>query len=116
MERAGYSDTGLTKKLGIAEGTVVALVGARPEFDQVLGELPLGASLRRSGRGRRALTLAFATRAGESGCGWDGLAGGRAVGGVWGVGAKNARPSPPGGTGGRVREAGLQRGFVDFKV
>jgi hypothetical protein len=116
MERAGYSDTPLAKKLGIAEGSVVALVGAPPEFDQVLGELPVGASLRRSGRGQRDLTLAFVTRVREIESRWDWLARARAVDDVWVVWAKKASPLHTGVTDGLVREAGLERGFVDFKV
>lgn len=116
MERAGYSETPLTKKLGIADGSVVALVGAPAEFDQVLGELPPGAYLRQSGRGRRDLTLAFVTRVREIASRWDRLARDRAVDDVWIVWAKKASPLHTGVTEGLVREAGLERGFVDFKV
>ena len=116
MERAGYSDTPLTKKLGISEGRVVALVGAPEGFDRVLGELPAGASLRPSGRGRRDLTLAFVSRAAEIERRWDRLAADRAVDDVWIVWAKKASPLHAGVTEGPVREAGLARGFVDFKV
>jgi hypothetical protein len=116
MERAGYSDTPLTRKLGIAEGSVVALVGAPAGFDQVLGELPAGASLRRSGRGRRDLTLAFVTGVREIEIRWDRLARDQAIDDVWIVWAKKASPLHTGVTEGLVREAGLQHGFVDFKV
>jgi hypothetical protein len=116
MERADYSDTPLTMKLGIAEGSVVALVGAPAGFDQVLGELPLGACLRRSGRGHRDLTLAFVTRVKEIESRWDRLARDRGVDDVWVVWAKKASPLHAGVTEGLVREAGLERGFVDFKV
>jgi hypothetical protein len=116
MERAGYSDTPLTKKLGIAEGSVVALVGAPPDFAQVLGELPAGASLRQSGRGRRDLTLAFVEGVREIESRWDRLARDQAVDDVWIVWVKKASPLHTGVTEGLVREAGLERGFVDFKV
>src|SRR5690348_13692767 len=116
MEPAGYSDTPLTKKLGIAEGSVVALVGAPEGFERVLGELPSGAVLRRSGRGRRDLTLAFVGAVGAIGPRWDRLAADRAVSDVWIVWAKKASPLHTGVTEGLVREAGLERGFVDFKV
>jgi hypothetical protein len=42
---AGYSGTPLPAKLGIRPGCSVALVGAPPGFDQLLGDLP-GAELR----------------------------------------------------------------------
>jgi hypothetical protein len=116
MERAGYSDTPLTKKLGIAEGSVVAVVGAPEGFDRVLGSLPPGATLRPSGRGRRDLTLAFVHGAGEIERRWDRLAADRAVDGVWIVWAKKASPLHKGVTENLVRDAGLARGFVDFKV
>src|SRR4029078_2854818 len=116
MERAGYSDTPLTKKLGISEGSVVALVGAPADFDQVLGELPPGASLRPSGRGRRDLTLAFVTSVRATESRWDRLAGDQAVDDVWIVWAKKASPLHTGVTEDLVREAGLERGFVALKV
>src|SRR3954447_678400 len=116
MERAGYSDTRLTKKLGIAEGAVVALVGAPPEFHPVLAECPRCGALRPSGRGRRDVTLAFVTRVGEIESRWDRLARDRAVDDVWVVWAKKGSPWHTGVTEGLGGEAGLQRGFVDFKV
>ena len=39
---AGYSGTPLPKKLGIKPGHRVALVGAPPDFLEVLGDLPEG--------------------------------------------------------------------------
>jgi hypothetical protein len=42
---AGYSGTPLPRKLGIAEGAVVALVDAPAGFEETLGSLPDGASL-----------------------------------------------------------------------
>ena len=116
MEHTGYSDTPLTKKLGIAEGSVVALVGAPAGFHQVLGELPPGANLRQSGRGRRDLTLAFVTAVAALDSRWDRLARDQAVDDVWIVWAKKASPLHTGVTENLVREAGLERGFVDFKV
>ena len=116
MEPAGYSHTPLTKKLGIREGSVVALVGAPEGFEQVLGPLPAGALVRPNRRGGRDLTLAFAGSVGELGRRWDRLAADQAVDDVWIVWAKKASPLHAGVTEGLVREAGLERGFVDFKV
>jgi hypothetical protein len=47
---------------------------------------------------------------------WDRLARDRAVDDVWIVWAKKASPLHRGVTENLVREAGLDRGFVDFKV
>jgi len=49
---AGYSGTPLPRKLGIKEGTRVALVGAPPGFEATLGALPAGAVTRRGARAR----------------------------------------------------------------
>jgi hypothetical protein len=116
MERAGYSNTPLPKKLGIGEGSVVALVAAPEGFDQVLGELPPGAELRSGGRGARDLTLVFVHGVREIERRWDRLAADRAVDDVWIVWAKKASPLHTGVTETLIREAGLERGFVDFKV
>ena len=40
MKMAGYSGTPLPKKLGIKEGSRIALVNAPDDFESVLGELP----------------------------------------------------------------------------
>ena len=44
-QMAGYSGTPLPKKLGIKEGSVVALIDPPPDFEQTLGELPPRARL-----------------------------------------------------------------------
>jgi hypothetical protein len=116
MERVGYSNTPLPKKLGIAEGSVVALVGAPKGFAQLLGALPPGAQLRSNGRGARSLTLVFVHGVREIERRWDRLAADRAVDDVWIAWAKKASPLHNGVTETLVREAGLERGFVDFKV
>jgi hypothetical protein len=82
----------------------------------VLGSLPAGASLRPSGRGRRDLTLAFVRGVREIERRWDKLARNQAIDDVWIVWAKKASPLHAGVTENMVRDAGLERGFVDFKV
>ncbi|MEJ2237251.1 MAG: hypothetical protein P8X82_03060, partial [Gemmatimonadales bacterium] len=52
----GYSGTPLVKKLGIKEGSIVALLGAPRGFESVMRDLPDRAMLRRSSRGSRDLT------------------------------------------------------------
>ena len=49
---SGYSGTPLPKKLGIREGSRVAVVAAPTGFASVLGALPPGTHLRTNARGR----------------------------------------------------------------
>lgn len=53
----GYSGTPLPKKLGIAEGHRVALLGAPERFEDTLGAPPIGASIRRSLTGSDGLDV-----------------------------------------------------------
>ena len=59
----GYSGTPLAKKLGIHEGSTVALVGAPVDF--TVPNLPSGATVSRSARSRSDVTLWFVLSAGE---------------------------------------------------
>jgi hypothetical protein len=54
---AGYSNTPLSRKLGIREGHVVALLGAPPGWS--VPGLPSGVSLRSSARGTADVIVAF---------------------------------------------------------
>ena len=113
---AGYSNTPLPRKLGIKEGSVVVLLDAPEGFEETLGELPPGVQVRRGGRGRRDLTLAFVRSTQEAERRWDRLAADPTVDDVWIVWAKQASPQYSGVTQANVREPGMTRGFVDFKV
>ena len=59
---AGYSGTPLPKKLGIKDGSRVALLGAPDGFDAVLGALPPRVSIRRKATGEADVILLFATK------------------------------------------------------
>jgi hypothetical protein len=109
---AGYSSSPLPRKLGIKEGSVVCLVGAPGGFD--LGELPQGATARR--RGARDLTMVWVRSSVEAERVWDRLAADAKVDDVWVVWAKKASPLYSGVTQANIREPGMARGFVDFKV
>jgi hypothetical protein len=111
---AAYASTPLPKKLGIREGSVVALVGAPEEFE--IADLPERAVLRRGNRGRRDLTIAFVFGPRECERRWEQLARDAKVGDVWIVWAKKASPRHSGVTQANVRGPGMARGFVDFKV
>src|SRR5450755_3557686 len=62
---SGYSGTPLPKKLGIKEGSRVALVSAPQGFETTLGALPPGAHLRPNVRGRLDVIVFFVTRRAE---------------------------------------------------
>ncbi len=51
MMAAGYSGTPLPKKLGVAEGARLMLLGAPDGFDETLGALPNGVEVVRTARG-----------------------------------------------------------------
>jgi len=59
---AGYSGTPLPKKLGIKEGTRLALLGAPDAFDSTLGPLPSGVSVRSKSGGEADVILLFTTK------------------------------------------------------
>src|SRR5919201_859212 len=63
----GYSGTPLPRKLGIKERCAVVLAGASTGFEQTLGELPEGVTLRRGDRGRRDITIWFVRSQSELG-------------------------------------------------
>ena len=62
---AGYSGAPLPKKLGIREGSRVAVVSAPVGFERVLGALPAGVHLRTDARGRCDVVVWFVTRRAE---------------------------------------------------
>jgi hypothetical protein len=57
---AGYSGTPLPQKLGIKEAHKIAIVGAPPGFDNVLGALPTGATVQRKLAGKVPLDVIVA--------------------------------------------------------
>ena len=58
---AGYSGTPLAKKLGIAEGARVALLGAPGGFMDLLEPIPLGVTFREDLRGASEVVVCFVT-------------------------------------------------------
>ena len=59
---AGYSGTPLPKKLGIKDGSRVALLGAPERFEEVLGALPPRVSIRTKATGQADVIVLFATK------------------------------------------------------
>ena len=111
---AGYSGTPLPKKLGIIEGSTLALVAAPPG---VFDGLPPGVTVKRQARGSADVVVAFFTQRREFERRIDALAGMIfPSGGLWIAWPK--RSSGVKTTMGEdvVREVALPLGLVDNKV
>jgi hypothetical protein len=114
---AGYSGTPLPKKLGIKQGSRVALVDAPPDFHEVLGELPEAVSFVEPVEGNIDVAVCFTqTRAQleerflelKPKLAW--------TGGLWIAWHKKAVGVTPGLVENTVRDIGLAAGLVDNKV
>ena len=113
----GHSGTSLLRKLGIADGSRVALVRAPDGFDRVLRPLPDGARLVTTVRGPQDVVLFFVTRRTELQRRFGALA--RAVapaGGLWIAWPKRTAGVATDLNENLVRQAGLGAGLVDNKV
>ncbi len=114
---AGYSGTPLPKKLGIREGSVVALLGAPPRFAETLGKVPAGVTFRRQARGKADLVMLFAGSVadlhGRLGAARRTIADG---GSLWIAWPKKASGVSTDLSEQAVRSAGLGCGLVDFKI
>ena len=62
---AGYSGTPLAKKLGIKEGHRVAFLSAPDGFQELLGELPEGVTVRSRASGRLDVIVFFTKSRGD---------------------------------------------------
>jgi len=113
---AGYSGTPLPKKLGIKEGSVVALLDAPRGFRTTLGKLPAGVRLRTQADGRCTLTLWFTRSLADLACGMRKAVALAAQGTVWILWPKLASGVATDLKEGIVQEAGLAAGLVDYKV
>jgi len=116
MATAGYSGTPLPRKLGIKDGSSVALLGAPEDFEG-LGELPPGATLRTTARGRSDVILSFHTRRADLERRLGTLL--RALdvdGGLWVAWPKKASGVETDITEDTVREVAVPIGLVDNKV
>jgi len=110
----GYSLTPLAKKLGIREGSTVALVGAPREF--TIPHLPPGVAIRRSARGQSDVTLWFVKSAVELGKRIGEMALRADKGALWICWPKLASGVSSDVTESSVRTAALASGLVDFKI
>jgi len=114
---AGYLGRPLPKKLGIKQGSLVALVGAPKGFEKTLTALPEGVRLQKGLRGRPNLILLFCRSQAELKKKFTAAA--RALaegGGVWLAWPKQSSGMATDLNGNWVRAFGLGRKFVDYKV
>jgi hypothetical protein len=114
---AGYSGTPLPRKLGIKEGSVVAIVSAPDGFDVTLGAVPEGATLRSGSRGKRDITIWFTRSATDLERRFDAMARTVGDGTLWVAWPKKSSElASPGLTEDSIRDLALDRGLVDTKV
>lgn len=113
----GYSGTPLAKKLGIVDGSTVALIDEPDEFRRWLEPLPDGVHFRMTLRGRADVVVFFVTQRRDFERRLD--AAGRSIfpaGGLWIAWPKRASGVSTDMTEDVVREVALPRGLVDNKV
>jgi hypothetical protein len=111
---AGYSGTPLSKKLGIVDGSTVALVGAP---SGLLDDLPAGVTVKRQARGKADVVVAFFTERRDFERRIDAL--GRMIfpaGGLWVAWPKKASDVTTTMNENVVRAVALPLGLVDNKV
>jgi hypothetical protein len=114
---AGYSGTPLPKKLGIKPDTVVALLGAPEDFEELLRPLPENVQFRSRAQGRANVILLFARSKAEmarrfpaaSRCLVEG-------GGLWIAWPKKVSGVATDLSQAAVRSFGLDADFVDYKI
>ena len=111
---AGYSGTPLPKKLGVVEGSTLALISA-PQG--VIDGLPAGVTVKRQARGSADVVVAFFVQRRDFERRVDALA--KMIypaGGLWVAWPKRASGVRTDMHEGVVREVVLPRGLVDNKV
>lgn len=114
---AGYSGTPLAKKLGIAEGSRVVLIGAPPDYRQLLEPLPREVLFAASVSPEIDVAHVFSDRAADLAAELERLRTAiRADAAVWVSWPKKASKRPTDVTEDILREIALPLGFVDVKV
>jgi len=114
---AGYSRTPLAKKLGIKRGSVVALLGAPPGFEKILGRLPDSTTVRHDARTSANVLLLFVKSRSDLTKRFPPAA--KAMGdpgALWIVWPKQASGVPSDLSAHAVRAFGLGAGLVDYKI
>ncbi len=112
----GPAGTPLPKKLGVKDGSVVALAGAPEGFERTLGALPEGARTIRGTRAAADLTIWFVRSRADLDRGLPRRKRSAGKGGLWICWPKKASGVASDLDERVVREAALAAGLVDFKV
>lgn len=113
---AGYSGTPLPKKLGIKDGSTVALVEAPDDFEHTLSELPERTTIIRGAESGADVTLWFLGSLADLENGIDEMAKASGDGRLWICWPKKASGIVTDVTQNDVRSIGLASGLVDFKI
>ena len=114
---SGYSGTPLPKKLGIREGSRLAVLNAPDDFAETLGGLPEGVESRTTARGRADVIVCFVSSRAQLERRFDVLK--RALefdGGLWIAWPKRSSGVATDMTEDVAREIALANGLVDNKV
>jgi hypothetical protein len=111
--RSGRS---LAEKLGVKEGTAIALLDAPPGFERTLAPLPAGASVRRGNRGQRQMTIWFVTSRRQLERRFAAVAAAVAEGTLWMAWPKRSSGVETDLSEDALREVALPAGMVDTKV
>lgn len=112
-----YSGRPLVAKLGVQPSTTLALLSAPKGFDKTLGRLPDGVRVKRQARGKADMVILFVGERAELDKRFTKARAMMAKGGsLWIVWPKKASKTASDLTQPKVREYGMTRGLVDFKV
>lgn len=114
---AGYSGTPLIKKLGIKEGSSVIIINAPENYDETLGELPIGAVLKNKLTGTFDFIQFFTEYISELNSNFNNLKNHLKPGGaLWISWPKKASKIDTDLDENKIRKIGLAQGLVDIKV
>jgi hypothetical protein len=117
MPDRDYSGTPLHRKLGIREGSAVALLDAPEGFGELLEPLPGGVELRRAARGPVDVVVLFATSRARLARRFPAAKGAiGADGGIWVAWPKKTAGLATDLDFGFVQQVGLDAGLVDNKT
>lgn len=111
-----YSGTPLPKKLGIKPGSSVSLIGAPKNINAILGQLPDDVALIPNARKPCDLILWFVQSPRDLLRRIDGIGKRVGAGSLWIIWPKKTSGVKTDLTQQMIREAGLARGLVDFKI
>jgi CheY-like chemotaxis protein len=111
-----YAGKPLSEKLGIKANSVVGLVQAPEDFEQVLGELPEGTQLHRQAHTECDLTIWFTRSLGELKRDITQMAALAEGAPLWIAWPKRSSGEASDVTQQQVRETGLAAGLVDYKI